>query len=275
MREVRAEQVESAVAALIKRSLVSVEPEVVALMEKRRQSETGLSAWALDQILENDRLAAETGSYACQDTGLAVLFVEVGQDVHIIGDLSSALQAGTAEGYREARKSVADPLTRINTGTNTPAVIHYDIVPGENLSVTYLAKGAGSENMSALYMLTPSKGRAGIVASVVDCVKKAGASPCPPIIIGLGIGGTMERAAVLSKRALTRPTGQPSSDPIVAALESEILTAVNALGVGVQGFGGATTALAVQALTCPTHIGMLPVAVNIQCHSVRHGTVNI
>ena len=199
-----------------------------------------------------------------------MLFVELGQDLHVVGSLTDAINKGVELGYKDARKSVADPLTRLNTGTNTPAIIHYDVVSGDKLTITYLAKGAGSENMSKLFMLTPSKGEQGIIDCVVQTVVDAGANPCPPIIIGVGIGGTMEKCAVLSKKALTRKTGTLSENPLVAQLEQKILQKVNETGIGAQGFGGDITALAVAVETAPTHIGMLPVAVNIQCHSVRH-----
>lgn len=259
----------------ISSALVNVEHEVCSIMQGLNEDNPA-AKWALDQILTNNELARTTASPACQDTGLAVLFVEYGAHICVEGGyiediINTAVRNAYKQGYH--RKSVAHPLTRQNTGDNTPAIIHSRITDNDRLKITFLAKGAGSENMSALYMLTPSKGRQGIIDSVTDCVLRAGSNPCPPIIIGVGVGGDMEQASLIAKSALTRPTGTPSHEPDVAALEGEILAAVNRLNIGVQGFGGNNTALAVAVNTYPTHIGMLPVAVNIQCHSVRHISV--
>jgi fumarate hydratase subunit alpha len=274
MREINAGSVVPPLSNLIKNCLVNVEDGARTLVERAAETETApLCRWALQKIAENNSIAKADNAFACQDCGQAVLFVRVGQDLHIAGSLSDALNAGVAAGYEFARKSVADPLTRGNTGTNTPAVIHYEIVSGDALEIRYLAKGAGAENMSRVYMLTPSDGEKGIINSIVECVREAGANPCPPLIIGVGIGGTMEKCALLSKFALTRDTGTPNANPDIAALEEKILTAVNGTGVGAQGFGGNITALAVAVETHATHIGMLPVAVNLQCHSVRHNTL--
>lgn len=275
MRTIDTSKISEPLGKAIAHALMNVEQSADALLGKASEKESSAPAkWALERLIENNEIARSTHSYACQDTGLAVVFVEVGQDLHLKGKLlSDAINEGVALGYREARKSVADPLTRLNTHTNTPAVIHTEIVEGDGLKLTYLAKGAGSENMSKVYMLTPSKGKAGIVNAVLDCISSAGANPCPPIIIGVGIGGTMEKAALLSKKALTRESGTLSDNAEAAALESEILFKVNELGIGAQGFGGDTTALSVAVETFPTHIGMLPVAVNVQCHSVRHATL--
>lgn len=256
-------------------SLKRVDCRVVDLLRTARAEETNRRAvWALDQILENDEIAERTDSYPCQDTGVAMLFVTVGTDARFDGDLAAALEEGVRRGYAQARKSIAHPLTRINTQDNTPAVIYYDAVSGDGLKVTFLAKGAGSENMGGVRMLTPSKGRQGIIDAVVNIVGEAGANPCPPILLGVGIGGTMDKACVLSKRALLRPCGEPHPDPLVASLEADILSAVNALGIGAQGLGGNHTALACAAEIFPTHIGMLPVAVTVQCHSVRHTEID-
>lgn len=256
-------------------SLKRIDCRVVDLLRTARAEETNRRAvWALDQILENDEIAERTDSYPCQDTGVAMLFVTVGTDARFDGDLAAALEEGVRRGYAQARKSIAHPLTRINTQDNTPAVIYYDAVSGDGLKVTFLAKGAGSENMGGVRMLTPSKGRQGIIDAVVNIVGKAGANPCPPILLGVGIGGTMDKACVLSKRALLRPCGEPHPDPLVASLEADILSAVNALGIGAQGLGGNHTALACAAEIFPTHIGMLPVAVTVQCHSVRHTEID-
>lgn len=256
-------------------SLKRVDCRVVDLLRTARAEETNRRAvWALDQILENDEIAERTDSYPCQDTGVAMLFVTVGTEARFDGDLAAALEEGVQRGYAQARKSIAHPLTRINTQDNTPAVIYYDAVSGDGLKVTFLAKGAGSENMGGVRMLTPSKGRQGIIDAVVNIVGEAGANPCPPILLGVGIGGTMDKACVLSKRALLRPCGEPHPDPLVASLEADILSAVNALGIGAQGLGGNHTALACAAEIFPTHIGMLPVAVTVQCHSVRHTEID-
>ncbi len=271
MKEINAKEITERLGALIKNALIDVEPATQKLISDAAKKESSyMCKWALEQISENNSVASATRSYACQDCGQAVIFAEVGQDLHIKGNLTQAINDGVALGYADARKSVADPLTRLNTKTNTPAVIHYDVTDGDKLTVTYLAKGAGSENMSKLFMLTPSKGENGIIDCVVQTVTDAGANPCPPIIIGVGIGGTMEKCAILSKKALTRETGKASGNPLCAELEKKIYERVNATGIGAQGFGGDITALAVAVESAPTHIGMLPVAVNIQCHSVRH-----
>lgn len=267
----KCEEITEKLAAGIDAALKKVDPDVVRLLEKARADEDNeRAAWALDQIIENDRVAECTDSYPCQDTGVAMLFVTVGQDAAFDGSLEEALQEGVRRGYAEARKSIAHPLTRLNTGDNTPAVVYYELVPGAGLDVKFLAKGAGSENMGGVRMLTPSKGRAGIISAVTEIVREAGANPCPPILLGVGVGGTMDKAALLSKKALLRRSGEPSADAETAALERDILEAVNALGIGAQGLGGRHTALACAAETAYTHIGMLPVAVTVQCHSVRH-----
>lgn len=228
------------------------------------------------QLLENARIAFQERIPICQDCGLAVVFVELGQDVHMVGgNFAEAIQEGVRQGYGEGylRKSLCHPLTRANTGDNTPAVIHTEIVPGDRLKLTVVPKGGGSENMSRLYMLRPAEGWGGIKEKVVATVREAGANPCPPIIVGVGIGGTFERAALLAKKALLREVGQPHPDPEVADLERQLLEAVNDLGIGPQGLGGRITALAVHLLMQPSHIASLPVAVNIQCHASRHKEV--
>ena len=274
MRKIDFETVASSVGALINSTLRSVECETVDLLKSARQNETNPQAvWALDSIIDNAQIAKRDNCFACQDCGLALIFVEIGYSIKLDFNLSSAINEGVRRGYADARKSVAHPLNRLNTGDNTPAIIYTDFVDGDGLEISYLAKGAGSENMSKVYMLTPSKGEDGIVSAVLDCVTSAGANPCPPIVIGVGVGGTMDYASVLSKKALLRTTGRPSKDETVAKLENRILTAVNETGIGAQGLGGNTTALAVAVETFPTHIGMLPVAVTIGCHSVRHGSI--
>lgn len=212
----------------------------------------------------------------CQDCGLGVVFLELGQDVHLVGgDLETAIQEGVRQGYGEGflRKSLCHPLTRANTGDNTPAIIHAEIVPGDRLKITVVPKGGGSENMSRIHMLKPAQGWAGIKERVVATVREAGANPCPPIIVGVGLGGNFERAAYLAKKSLLRDLGEPNPDPELAKLEQELLAAVNDLGIGPAGLGGRITALAVHLLMQPCHIASLPVAVNIQCHSTRHKQV--
>jgi fumarate hydratase subunit alpha len=237
-----------------------------------------LRALVLDQVLENARLAEEQQMPLCQDCGTAVVFLEIGQDVHITGgDLYEAVNGGIRQGYDHGflRKSmVVQPFSvRSNTGDNTPAVIHTDIVPGDRLKITLAPKGGGSENMSRLYMLTPADGRRGIIDSVVQAVNEAGSNPCPPVIAGVGIGGTAEKAMELAKRALLRKTGEPNADPETAELEKDVLEHINLLGIGPQGFGGRVTALAVHIEVFPSHIASLPLAINLQCHAARHKEV--
>ncbi|KJS65089.1 MAG: fumarate hydratase [Peptococcaceae bacterium BICA1-7] len=228
----------------------------------------------LKQLIQNAQIAAENKVPMCQDTGVAVIFLELGQDLQIAGGgLYDAVNEGVRKGYAEGylRKSVVDhPLLRKNTGDNTPAVIHTKIVPGENLKITVAPKGGGSENMSAIKMLKPSEGIEGVKKFVLETVKAAGPNPCPPIVVGVGIGGTFEKCALLAKEALLRKLGGPSPIPDIAELEKELMNAVNKLGIGPQGLGGRTTALAVHVEIYPCHIASLPVAVNINCHSTRH-----
>lgn len=228
----------------------------------------------LKDIYKNIDAANELDIPICQDTGLAVVFLEIGQDVHFVGgSLYDAVNKGVSLGYTEGllRKSVvADPLVRVNTDDNTPAVIHTSIVDGDSVKVTVAPKGFGSENMSGVRMLTPAAGRNGVVNAVLDIVKNAGSNPCPPMIIGVGIGGDFEQVALLSKKALCRETGSENNNPFYAELESELFERINELGIGPQGFGGKTTALGVNIEYAPTHIAGLPVAVNIGCHVTRH-----
>ena len=236
------------------------------------ESETGKDV--LRSMIENAAFAREEQVPICQDTGMAVVFVEIGMDAHIFGgDLDEAINDGVRRGYEKGylRKSVVrDPVDRVNTNDNTPAVIHYSIVQGDKVKITVAPKGFGSENMSALNMLKPSDGIEGVKKFVIDTVSAAGANPCPPIIVGVGVGGTMEKCALLSKKALLRPPGQGSADPFWNGVERELLEKINALGIGPAGFGGRTTALGVNIETFPTHIAGLPVAVNIGCHVTRH-----
>jgi len=227
----------------------------------------------LKELKENARIAKEEKLPICQDTGTAVVFLEVGQEVHLVGgDLREAVFEGVRRGFREGylRKSMCHPFTRANTGDNTPAIIHTEIVPGDRVKVTVAPKGGGAENMSRVVMLTPSEGVEGIKRFVVQRVKEAGSNPCPPTIVGIGIGGNFEQSALLAKKSLIRPLGSPNPDPELNRLESEILTAINNLGIGPQGLGGRTTALAVHILMMPCHIASFPLAVNIQCHVHRH-----
>ncbi len=248
--------------------------EAFARGEQEEESAAGREIFR--QLLENARIAQQERIPLCQDCGLAVIFVEVGQEVQIVGgDFAAAIQEGVRQGYGEGnlRKSLCHPLTRENTGDNTPAVIHTDIVPGDRIKLMVVSKGGGSENSSRLFMLKPAEGVAGIKERVVATVAEAGPNVCPPMIVGVGIGGNFERSALLAKKALLRPLKDHSPDPEVAALEKELLAAVNDLGIGPSGLGGRITALGVKILMQPCHIACLPVAVNIQCHSSRHQEV--
>ena len=244
--------------------------------EKEEESPAGREIFR--QLLENARIAREERIPLCQDCGLAVIFAEVGQEVHIVGgDFEAALEEGVRQGYGEGylRKSLCNPLTRKNTGDNTPAVIHTDIVPGDRLKLMVVPKGGGSENMSKLFMLKPAEGLAGIKEKVVAAVSEAGPNVCPPMIVGVGIGGNFERSALLAKKALIRKLSDSHPDPEIAALEKELLMAVNDLGIGPAGLGGRFTALGLKILMQPCHIASLPVAINIQCHSSRHVEVDL
>lgn len=274
MREIQASDVTQTVRRLCIEANCRLPEDMRACIARSRDEE----AWPiardiLDRIIENYEIADRDCVPICQDTGMACVFLEIGQDVHVNGDLAEAVHEGVRQGYADGylRKSVvADPLRRVNTGDNTPAMIYYEIVPGDRLKITVAPKGFGSENMSRIAMLRPSDGEDGVKDFVVRCAEEAGPNPCPPIVIGVGIGGTFDRAALLAKKALMRPVDVRSDDPYYAAMEAELLARVNALGIGPQGFGGKTTALAVNILACPTHIAGLPVAVNINCHVTRH-----
>jgi len=227
----------------------------------------------LGRLVENYETAQSQGVPICQDTGLACVFVEIGQDVHVQGDLSEAIHEGVRQGCRDGylrASAVADPFRRKNTGDNTPAMIYYDIVPGDRFRITVAPKGFGSENMSKVAMLPPSEGLKGVKAFILETVDEAGPNPCPPVVVGVGVGGTFDKAALLAKKSLLRPTDDRHPDPFYAALEDELLESINALGIGPQGFGGRTTALAVKITAMPTHIAGLPVAVNLNCHVARH-----
>lgn len=250
-----------------------------ALVVAKEHETEPLPKYILQQMQDNAKLASEEHVAMCQDCGVAVFFIELGQDVHIVGgDINEAINEGVRIGYDHGflRKSmVVSPLKRVNTDDNTPAVIHFQIVPGDKLRITFAPKGAGSENMSAIKMLKPADGVDGIKQFVLECVKEAGPNPCPPITVGIGIGGTFEQAALISKKALMRSIGQSNPDADVSSLEQEILQEINALGIGPAGLGGETTAFAVNVETYPCHIGSLPVAVNINCHAARHKEVTL
>ena len=276
LREVQASTITEAVARLCQQANFELDDDVLdALRQAEQTEESPLGKDILRQFLENARIAREEHLPLCQDCGTAVVFLDVGQDAHICGgDLHAAIEEGVRQGYTEGylRKSmVAQPFTaRVNTGDNTPPMVHTEIVPGDRLKVTVMTKGGGAENMSRLAMLKPGDGRDGIIETVLSAVDEAGGRPCPPLIIGLGIGGTAETAMLLAKKSLLRPVGQTSPDPEIADLERDLLARVNDLGVGPLGLGGRTTALAVHAASLPCHIASLPVAVNLQCHSARH-----
>ncbi|MEZ4870574.1 MAG: fumarate hydratase [Caldilineaceae bacterium] len=271
-----------AVADLCQRANYELGEDVTqALQASRAREANPLAGRVLDTIILNARIAGEDRQPMCQDTGTAVIFVKVGQDVHLVGgDLHAAINEGVRRGYRAGflRNSiVGDPLfNRKNTGDNTPAVIHLDLVPGDQVHLTVMTKGGGAENMSRMKMLTPADGVAGVRAFVLETVQLAGPNACPPVIVGVGVGGTFDLAPMLAKEALLRPVGQPNADPQLAAFEQELLAAINALGIGPHGFGGSTTALAVHVVSHPTHIASLPVAVNLQCGpAARHRSVTL
>ena len=245
-----------------------------ALCRAKKKETWPLAENILDQIILNSDIAKNENKPICQDTGMACVFLEIGQDVHIIGGLlEDAINEGVRRGYDEGflRKSVVkDPINRINTKDNTPAIIYYDIVPGDKIKITVAPKGFGSENMSRIKMLKPSDGLQGVKDFIIETIKLAGPNPCPPIVIGVGIGGTFDKAAYLSKKALIRPLDKRNEDKFYSDLEEELLANINKLGIGPQGFGGKTTALGLNIETYPTHIAGLPVAVNINCHATRH-----
>lgn len=279
MREIDSSLISEVVARLCIDANYHLPPD----MKKQIISSSKEESWEtasiiLDQIIENFNIADENLQPICQDTGLACVFLSIGQDVHIKGNLEDAVNEGVRKGYSQGylRKSVvSDPLNRVNTGDNTPAMIYYDICPGDKIKITVAPKGFGSENMSQIKMLKPSDGIEGVKDFVIKVVEDAGPNPCPPIVVGVGIGGTFDKAAYLAKKALMRPVDQRNSEDFYAELEEELLEKINALGIGPQGFGGKTTALAVNIEKFPTHIAGLPVAVNINCHVTRHMTEEI
>ena len=262
----------------VKRLCIEANCHLPQDMKNCIRSSLDLETWPgareiLERIVENYEIADGENQPICQDTGVACVFLKIGQEVHIDGDVNEAVHEGVRQGYGEGflRKSVVrDPLDRVNTGDNTPAFIYYELVPGDKVEITVAPKGFGSENMSRIKMLRPSDGVEGVVDFVVQTVEEAGPNPCPPIVVGVGIGGTFDKAALLAKMALLRPADEANENPFYAELERELLEKINALGIGPQGLGGRTTALAVNIETMPTHIAGLPVAVNINCHVTRH-----
>ena len=275
MREISSDIITQTIAQMCIEANHHLTPDMEAALINAGESEISpLGKQVLSQLRENLKIADEDMIPICQDTGMAVVFVEMGQEVHITGaSLSDAINEGVRKGYTEGylRKSVVgDPLERVNTGDNTPAVIHYDIVPGDTLRITVAPKGFGSENMSRVFMLKPADGEEGVKNAILTAVKDAGPNACPPMVVGVGIGGTFEKAALLAKRALTRPLSERAEDRHIYNMERELLEMINRTGIGPAGLGGTTTALAVNILTYPTHIAGLPVAVNICCHVNRH-----
>lgn len=280
MKEINVSEVTKAVKKLCIDANYYLSADVKNKIEEAAKNETwDMARGILDKILTNVQISKDEDMPICQDTGMACVFVEIGQDVHLAGgSIEDAINEGVRQGYEEGylRKSVVkDPLDRVNTKDNTPAVIYYDIVPGDKLKITVAPKGFGSENMSQLKMLKPADGLDGVKEFVLKVVKEAGPNPCPPIVVGVGIGGTFDRAANLAKKALIRPLSERNSNEFYADLENELLEKVNSIGIGPQGFGGKTTALAVNIETYPTHIAGLPVAVNINCHVTRHSEVTL
>jgi fumarate hydratase subunit alpha len=281
MRDIDSKKVSETVSNLFQDACLYLPKDVLAaLKEAREKEESPVARDVLAQIIENTEIAGKEKIPICQDTGAAVVFLELGQDVHVTGgDLYAAVNEGVRQGYEKGylRKSmVSQPFSaRVNTRDNTPAIIHTDIVPGDRLKISVMPKGGGSESCSRLTVMPPAMGRQGIIDFVVNLVDECGSNPCPPVIIGLGIGGTADKAMVLAKKALFRRVGEPNPDPEVAELEKEILRLVNNLGIGPMGYGGRTTALAVQAETFPAHIASLPVAVNMQCWCARHSEATL
>ena len=278
MRVIEATVVTSAVRDLAIAAACDLEPDILeALLAARDRETSPLSKNILELLLINSDVASREKIPVCQDTGIAVVFVFLGRGARVEGDLVAAVQEGVRQGYSEGylRMSVCDPLTRINTMTNTPAVVHLELEEGDGLRLCMLPKGCGSENMSGLAMLPPSAGKPGIIRYVAELVVKAGSNPCPPVTVGVGIGGSFEKAALLAKQALLRPVGQPAGRSDVADIEAEILAEINEQGQGVHGMGGNNTALAVHVETYPSHIASLPVAVNIQCHAHRHKEITL
>ena len=274
MREIKAEKITE----VVRKLCIEANTYLPQDLKKRIEDSFEAESWPqakeiLERIIENYNIADQQGKPICQETGMACVFVTIGQEVHVDGSLAEAIHEGVRQGYTDGylRKSVVrDPLDRVNTGDNTPAMIYYDIVPGDKLEITVAPKGFGSENMSQTKMLKPSDGLQGVKDFVLKVVEDAGPNPCPPIVVGVGVGGTFDKAAFMAKKALMRSADERHPEPFWADLEAELLEKINELGIGPQGFGGKTTALCVNIEKCPTHIAGLPVAVNINCHVTRH-----
>ena len=280
MREIEAGEITGAVRDLcIEANTRLPEDHLAALRRALEEEESPLGREVIGELLENARVARERCVAFCQDTGYAVFFVELGSEARVVGgELGEAIDEGVRRGYDEGflRKSIVrGPLDRANTGDNTPAIVYYDVLPGDALRLTMLVKGAGCDNMSSLRMLTPAEGVEEMKRFVVETVERAGPNASPPLTVGVGIGGPFERAALLAKKALTRPSGEPNPDPELAELEEELLGAINATGIGPAGYGGTVTALAVHVESFPTHIAAFPVAVNLDCHSHRTSSVKL
>lgn len=277
MRELHVDEIRDNVARICLDAAYNLSEDVITAFDRAIETETAPGAKEIIELLkENARIAREEHIPICQDTGIAVFFVEIGQDLRIKnGFIVDAINEGVRKGYKEGylRKSVVDPITRKNTGDNTPAIIYTELVPGDKLKISFLPKGAGSENMSVIRMMRPTEGVEGIRNFVLECAQKAGANPCPPVVIGVGIGGSFEKAALLAKKSLLRPIGSPNPKLELASLEETLLKAVNRTGIGPEGFGGKVTAMAVHIESFPCHIASLPVAVNINCHAARHKTI--
>ncbi len=272
MRIVNTKEISDAVYKMALHAGVNITESCKEALTEACKNEDGAAEFALETILKNATVAVEKGIPVCQDTGMAVVILEIGQEVFLDGELlGDAVNDGVRRAYRDGyfRKSVCNPITRVNTGDNTPAVIHTEIVAGDKIKITYLPKGFGSENMSKLYMLKPAQGVEGIISAIVETVKSAGSRPCPPVYVGVGIGGSFDTCAYLAKKAITRDVGTKNPDGEIAKIEDEALKRINALNIGCQGFHGRTTAIGVSCEWAPTHIAGLPVAVNIQCHCVR------
>ncbi|MGX9755220.1 fumarate hydratase [Clostridioides difficile] len=279
MRKIKSEQIIEQVKKLcIEASLYLGDDVLSCIKEKSKTEKSEVGKNILNILVENAEIAKKKNIPICQDTGMAVFFVEIGQEVLVEGDtITDAINEGVRQGYEEGylRKSVVSPISRINTKDNTPAIIHYEMVKGDEIKIEFAAKGFGSENMSKMKMLKPSDGLEGIKKFIIDTVSEAGPNPCPPMVIGVGIGGTVDKCAQIAKKALFRELGEFNEDENIAKLESELLSSINKLGIGPQGLGGTTTALGLNIETFPTHIAGLPVVVNINCHASRHKKVVI
>ena len=275
MREIPVSEITEAVKKLCISANYNLNSDVYSAIENSRDNEQSpIGKNILSQLLENADLAKENCKPICQDTGMAVIFMEVGQEVHFTDAINEGVRQGYIEGY--LRKSVvSDPILRVNTKDNTPAIIHYNIVEGDKVKIDVAPKGFGSENMSKVYMLKPSDGIEGVKNAIIDCIEKAGPNPCPPMVVGVGIGGNFEKCTELAKKALLRPVGSHSDKEYVKEMEKELLEKANNLGIGPQGLGGNTTVLGINIETFATHIAGLPLAVNISCHVTRHGQVTI